>query len=112
MNPQATTIYEILKDGNWHCPIEWGYADGHAKRITDINKFLEPQDKKVIGDWCDCGKHKAKVLKRKIVDGVKDVFKTTATTNVSYKTCCNSWIIFKEHARDCQTLKVKENKLW
>lgn len=67
MNPQAIKIYEILLDGNWHCPIEWGYADGHTKRITDISRYITPRGQKIASTWCDCGRHTSKVLKRKIV---------------------------------------------
>lgn len=67
MNPQAQRIYEILKDEAWHCPMEWGYADGHTKRITDINAYLLSRGQEVKRDWCDCGRHTSKVYKRKIM---------------------------------------------
>ena len=67
LSNQSQIIYDILKDGNWHCPQEWGYADGHTKRITDINDYLRPLNQKIASDWCDCGKHTSKIKKRKIV---------------------------------------------
>lgn len=66
LNPQAQKIYDILQDRCWHCPIEWGYADGHAKRITDINEYLKPLGLEVKSEWCDCGRHTARIKKRKI----------------------------------------------
>lgn len=68
MTPQAEKIYQILADGNWHCPIEWGYADGHTKRITDINRYLAPKGMKIESKVCNCGRHSSKVLMRKIVE--------------------------------------------
>ena len=67
LNPQAITILNILQDRQWHCPIEWGYADGHTKRITDINEYLKPQGLMVQGDWCNCGRHASKIKRRRIV---------------------------------------------
>jgi len=68
LTPQAEKIYQILSDYNWHCPVEWHYADGHAKRITDINRFLLPQGLKIESKVCDCGRHQSRILKRKIVE--------------------------------------------
>jgi hypothetical protein len=69
LSSQAALIYNILLDGEWHCPIEWGYADGHCKRITDINEFLKGTNKKVIGKACFCGRHTSAAVKmRKLVD--------------------------------------------
>lgn len=70
LNPQAQRIYDILKDFQWHCPISWGYADGHTKRITDINEYLAPQGLKVDGGWCDCGRHVSKIKKRRLVSSL------------------------------------------
>lgn len=67
LSGQSWLIYNILYDKQWHCPIEWGYADGHCKRITDINRELEKQGEKIISEACDCGRHTSKILKRKIV---------------------------------------------
>lgn len=67
MNPQAEKIYEILKDGNFHCPREWGYADGHCKRITDINEYLKPLGQEVKSEVCNCGHHNSRIKKRRIV---------------------------------------------
>jgi hypothetical protein len=67
LNPQAEKIYYLLQDLAWHCPIDWGYSDGHGKRLTDINRFLAPRGQKLAYDWCDCGRHTAKLKKRKIV---------------------------------------------
>ena len=67
LNPQAIKILDILDTGGWHCCSEWHYADGHCKRISDINEYLKPQGKKVIGEVCKCGRHTAKVYKRMIV---------------------------------------------
>ena len=68
LNPQAEKIYEILKNPGWHCPIEWGYADGHTKRITDINEYLKPLGKKIESDWCNCGRHISKIKARRIAN--------------------------------------------
>ena len=65
---QINKIYKILSDGEWHCPIEWNYADGHTKRITDINKIIAPEGKVVIGEACDCGRHGSRVKKRRVVN--------------------------------------------
>lgn len=73
MNPQAQKIYSILQDSNFHCPSEWGYADGHCKRITDINKYLAPKGQKVVSAICNCGKHTSKVVARKIVPIAQDL---------------------------------------
>lgn len=78
LNPQAEIIYQILLDGNWHCPKEWNYADGHCKRITDINKFLLPIGKEVDSKRCDCGRHLSGVFKRRII--LKEI-KTTISGN-------------------------------
>ena len=68
LNQQANVIYNILKNGNWHCPIEWNYADGHTKRFTDLNRYLKPLGLVVKGIPCDCGRHTGKPsYKRKIV---------------------------------------------
>lgn len=66
LNPQAQKIYQILLDGQWHCPSEWNFADGHCKRITDINNYFKPQGLQVISTICDCGHHTSKVKKRRI----------------------------------------------
>jgi hypothetical protein len=66
LSKQASYIYNILSDWEWHCGIDWGYSDGHAKRITDINEFLRPQGLEVDSKWCNCGRHVSKVLARRI----------------------------------------------
>ena len=72
MNPQALShqakkILDILSDNKWHCGIDWSYSDGHTKRITDINRYLEQSGEMIKSAWCDCGRHNARVLKRRIV---------------------------------------------
>lgn len=98
MNPQATIIYNILLDGQWHCPIEWGYADGHCKRITDINRAVQKDGLKVESKVCDCGRHDSKILKRRL---------TKMEQKIS--TCCYSQMVFGVCAKDCK--KVKEGML-
>ena len=66
LSKQASYIYNILSDWEWHCPQEWFYQDGHCKRFTDINEFLRPQGLEIDSKWCDCGKHVSKVLARRI----------------------------------------------
>lgn len=68
LNPQAEKILDILSDGNKHCPIEWGYADGHGKRFTDISRYLAQFGKTLENDWCDCGRHTAKIKMRWIAE--------------------------------------------
>ncbi len=68
MSPQVQRIYSILQDRQWHCPQEWGYADGHCKRITDLNRLLAKDGLEIKSEVCDCGQHISKVLKRKIVE--------------------------------------------
>ena len=53
MNPQAQKILEILEDGGNHCPIDWRWADGHGKRLTDINRYLAESGKTLAWAWCD-----------------------------------------------------------
>lgn len=67
LNPQAQKILAILRNGFWHCPIDWGYADGHGKRLTDIKRFVVHEGLKLEWDWCDCGRHTAKLKKRRLV---------------------------------------------
>src|SRR3990167_1462969 len=64
MTSQAQKILEILQDGQKHCPIDWGYSDGHGKRLTDINRYLKQFGKTLACDWCDCGRHTAKIKMR------------------------------------------------
>ena len=64
MTPQACKILEILQDGQKHCPIDWRYADGHGKRLTDINRYLRQFGKTLAWDWCDCGRHTTKIKMR------------------------------------------------
>ena len=64
LNPQAIKILVILEDGEKHCPIEWGYADGHGKRFTDITRYLNQFGQKLENDWCDCGRHTTKIKMR------------------------------------------------
>ena len=64
LTPQAIKILEILEDGYTHCGIDWGYADGHGRRITDINRYLAPLGKTLAYDWCNCGRHKSKIRMR------------------------------------------------
>lgn len=101
LSPQALRIYELLKDGVWHCPIDWNYADGHTKRITDINNYLKPLGQQIESQWCDCGRHVAKIKKRRLVD--KSVFHTTARAG----TCCFSYLTFQVHDKDCEKIKEK-----
>lgn len=75
---QTATLKQILSDRQWHCPIEWNYADGHTKRFTDLNLEFAPEGLKVIGIPCDCGRHTGKVYKRKIVPINSLVFGQTA----------------------------------
>ena len=82
LNPQAQRILDILSDGCWHCAIDWNYSDGHAKRITDISRFIAPT-RKIISDWCDCGRHTAKVKKRKLVD-LTPVIQTSSMTSQQF----------------------------
>lgn len=77
MNPQAQKIFEILQDGRWHCPIDWKYADGHGKRLTDINRYLARFGQNLEWAWCDCGRHTTKIKMRRIVSD----HKTEATLN-------------------------------
>ena len=67
LTKQASYIYNILSDRQWHCPIDWGFADGHAKRLTDINNFLRDKGLMIESDWCNCGRHASKIKKRRIV---------------------------------------------
>ena len=67
LNAQAIKIHSILKteskpplSNGFHCPIEWNYADGHTKRFTDLNRFLEPQNQVIEGRPCICGRHVGK----------------------------------------------------
>jgi len=68
LNPQAQNILDILSDGAWHCRVDWKYSDGGNKRLTDINRYLALKGQKLAWDWCDCGRHTAKIKKRKIVN--------------------------------------------
>lgn len=68
LNSQASYIYNILQDRQWHCPTSWNYADGHCKRITDINRYVREFGLKVDSKVCDCGKHTSKILKRRLVE--------------------------------------------
>ena len=68
LNPQAQKILEILQDGRKHCPIDWKYADGHGKRLTDINRYLQQFGKTLAWDWCDCGRHTTKIKMRWIIE--------------------------------------------
>ena len=68
LSAQAQRILDILSDGQKHCPISWGYADGHGKRLTDINRYLKPLGKKLDWRWCDCGRHTTKIKMRWIAE--------------------------------------------
>jgi len=114
LNPQAQRIYEILKDRQSHCPIEWRYADGHAKRITDINRFLAPQGLTIKSEPCKCGRHISRLLKRQIVplnpsyalkSAPQTVFRTTATLNPDYCPDCH---YFMNHSKSCPQTAKKE----
>jgi len=80
LSSQAQKILDILSDRQWHCPIDWNWGDGHGKRITDIIRYLEPFNKTIENDWCDCGRHSARILKRRIVS-VTPKFAPTAPQN-------------------------------
>ena len=67
LNPQAQRILDILSDGQKHCPIDWRFSDGHGKRLTDINRYLESFGKTLAWDWCDCRRHTAKIKMRWVV---------------------------------------------
>lgn len=67
LNPQAHVILSILEDGQWHCPIDWRYSDGHGKRLTDINRYLAHFGKKLEWEWCTCGRHTTKIKMRRLV---------------------------------------------
>ncbi len=114
LNPQAQKILNILQDRNWHCPQEWGYADGHCKRITDINKYLFPQDLKIDSKVCDCGNHNGKVFKRRIVlsephqtpnPAPRPIKKTHALYD------CPSWNVFKVYCPDCRQVLQQQTKV-
>ena len=117
MTQQAIKIYEILKDKQWHCPIEWGYADGHAKRITDINNYLKTIGQEINSDWCDCGRHTARVYKRRIIAISENLphsereYKGTIEHSTQ-ELCCPSKRIFGVCARDCQRQEFKIKQLF
>ena len=120
MNPQAIKIYEILKDGNFHCPREWGYADGHCKRITDINEYLLPKGQKVDSEVCRCGHHISRLKKRRIVVLEHKIASYTPPTapqsrqaavdivkNPIAREFLERWLKPKE----CESLKIKQQTL-
>lgn len=133
LNPQAQVIYQILRDMQWHCPKEWGYADGHCKRITDINRYIDQFGQEIDSRLCDCGRHTSKILKRRIklksenlpqverkdtetnehprpMQFVKQ-YKVYATT-VNDKYCCGSRMDGKqEHSKDCGVLKKQAKEI-
>jgi hypothetical protein len=79
LNPQAQRILDILSGGSWHCPIDWKFGDGHGRRLTDINRHLALKGQKLAWDWCDCGRHTARIKKRKIVPLSADIKKPVLT---------------------------------
>jgi hypothetical protein len=84
LNPQAENILDILSDGMWHCPIDWKYADGHGKRLTDINRYLQENGKQLIWEWCNCGRHTATIKRRRIAPITsKPAPQTTLSPNVA-----------------------------
>ena|SRR3990167_4650680 len=83
MTSQAQKILEILQDGQKHCPIDWGYSDGHGKRLTDINRYLKQFGKTLACDWCDCGRHTAKIKMRWLASALPDQLPEATQTSES-----------------------------
>lgn len=71
LSNQCQRIYDILKDGQFHCPQEWGFSDGHCKRITDLNRQLAFIGQEIRSEVCNCGRHQSKILMRRIADKQK-----------------------------------------
>lgn len=38
LSPQKRRIYEIHKDGEWHCSTEIEYIRDHRKRVSEMNR--------------------------------------------------------------------------
>lgn len=132
LNPQAQKIYEILKDMEWHCPKEWGYADGHCKRITDINRYVGQFGEEIDSDVCDCGRHTSKILKRRIKlksENLPQVERKDTETNghlrpvqfvkqykvyettMNDKYCCGSRMEGdQKHSKDCKSIYKQEKQ--
>lgn len=66
-------IYDILKDGQLHCPNEWNYADGHCKRYTDLNTKLKPLGYAVVPERCNCGIHTSPIMARRLIEIPKNI---------------------------------------
>ncbi len=122
LNKNCQRIYNILEDKEWHCPIEWGYADGHCRRFTDLKQKGFVIESKV----CECGRHESKVLARRLIATPADYVKpqthisTVASIwakphakDLSQKlgTCCYSMIVFGTHDRNCPKAKPEVKQL-
>lgn len=58
-------ILQLLSDGQWHCGTEIMqlYIKDDRKRISE----LVAQGYNIIGEPCDCGRHKSGLYKRKLI---------------------------------------------